>query len=933
MILVALTLLLLQLLLVVSSSEDARCFYTEKSVAHSKGDVVIAGFFPLYSWEFIRNMNDPGMRQQGHRLNLKKYQLVLSLTLAVEEINKNPHLLPNMTLGFEIYISHYVETDLLENPLTLLSGQNKNSPNYTCRRDSKAVAVLTGTSSTSVPIGTLLDLYKLPQFTFGSFDPLLSDHGQFGTVYQMAAKDSALALAMVSLILHFSWSWVGLFITDDDYGVWFLSELRKEMGKNGVCFAFANTVTYNAIPNFANDALIHGQITESSTNVIIIHGDSEFLLSFILKLGDFLITGKVWVMNSPYDDVTLSKRYFLLDTFHAPLIFSPHHGNISGFTSLIPSAEYSKNSEDISQPSLWIQAVQCILIKSDCTKLGHCLYNTTLDWLLRHIFDTAVSEESYNIYNAVHAVAHALHMMLLHHTEEPPTHNKQPKAFLSSQLHPFLKKIQFTNTVGEQVVLDEERKLEAEYDIVNFWNFPEGLGQRVKVGKFSPSRPHGQRLILCENLIEWPIGITKTPQSVCSESCGPGFRKAPREGKAPCCFDCTSCPASEMSNGTDMEQCVKCPDHQFANTERNHCLMKTESFLAYEDPLGMALACTALCFSALTAAVLGVFIKHQDTPIVKANNRALSYILLISLTCCFLCSFLFLGRPHTATCILQHTTFAVVFTVAVSTVLAKTITVVLAFTLTAPGRSTRQWLVFWAPNLIIPICTLIQVTLCGLWLGTSPPFVDTDTHSEHGNIIILCNKGSLTAFYCVLAYLGSLALASFIMAFLARNLPDTFNEAKFLTFSMLVFCSVWVTFLPVYHSAKGKVMVALEIFSILASSAGLLCCIFAPKCYIILIRPERNSFQKSSQHPDPRYSAEGQNGLCISLGQWKRPVVCPSGHTGNKKPQKLKIHLDTHLILQAQFAARIAASGQSSSNVPCGSDTASPPESGPGHFL
>ncbi|XP_023563203.1 LOW QUALITY PROTEIN: vomeronasal type-2 receptor 116-like [Octodon degus] len=839
-------LLFLQLPLLVSNVSDDDCLQSRSTRMYKDGDVVIGGFFSLYTCVYIIGMFDIKPRKEFLSVEPVpgNYQNVLAFIFAIEEINKNPHLLPNISLGYEFDNILYSYWRILESVLILYPGQS-GTPNYSCGTQTKTIALLTASPwAFSSQVGPLLERYKFPQLTFGTFNPEFSDSGQFPSLHQVAPKDASLALAMVSLMLHFSWTWVGLVITEGQNGFQFLSDVRGQTDRNGVCIAFVTMIS-NPLVSYLSVTKLKNFLTReiSLVNVVIIYYDSDNLNNVNHQIELHLVTWRIWVTNAQWD-TDLAGRNFILDSFHGVLIFSHHHKEISGFNKFIQTATPFKYPEDTFLTRYWFQNFHCSFSASDCS-LKDCIPNASLASLPLNRFYTAMSAGSFNTYNAVYAAAHALQEMLLERAQMQLIESGDNMVFSPWQLHPFLKDLQFNSPAGEQVNLNKKGKVDAKYDILNFWNFPEGLRLRVKVGEFSSHAPPGEQLALSEEMIQWAIGSTETPCSVCSESCTPGFRKSPQEGKAACCFDCTPCSRNEIANDTDMEHCVTCPDHQYANIQRNHCLQRNVTFLAYGDTLGKALAGTALSVSVLTATVLGLFVKDRDTPIVKANNRALSYTLLSSLTCCFLCSLLFISRPNTATCILQQTTFGVVFIIAVSTVLAKTITVVLAFKVTAPGRRMRQLLESGAPNYIIPICTLIQLTLSGIWMLTNPPYIDTDAHSEYGHIIIVCNKGSLTAFYCVLGYLGSLALVSFTGAFLARNLPDTFNEAKFLTFSMLVFCSVWVTFLPVYHSSKGKAMVAMEVFSILASSAGLLGCIFVPKCYIILLRPERNSLHGS----------------------------------------------------------------------------------------
>ncbi|XP_077187432.1 vomeronasal type-2 receptor 26-like [Paroedura picta] len=836
----------------VKQNPDIGGLHSYPNHYYSPGDFLITGVVPTRTAVYPSYTFRSDPVENFFPFVEKNYQHVLAILLAIHEINANPQLLPNLTLGYSVYENCFSFRTTYEATIDLLSTGHWIVPNFRCGRRENPLAVIQGGDfDVFSQMATMLGIYKLPQLTYGFVNHNLNDKTQFPSSYWMSPKEAPQYTGMVKLLLHFNWTWVGLVAPHDDGGDRFVKTMTMTFSGSDICIAFAER-----IPKLHSDfvlellqenlQLLSAWLAQRKANVLIYYGDSDSMLFLPLWLmlieeQKGIVVGKVWVTTALWGStLSMSFAYWDIKWFHGALSFTVQANKKS------TSQDLSLIQDNTLMEEIWSDIFDCFtpsLIWSRKT-WRRCKQKEKLDGLPQAWLED-ISPDTYPVYYSVYVVAHAFHTMITSTPKHRVTVNEggiDLEHIQPWQLHPFLRGVRFNSTTMEEVCFDKDGELIADYDIVNLVTSSNQTARRIKVGSLETQAASGLELTIHEEACVWPSWFNQTrPRSTCSESCKPGRSKVVPEGQLLCCYDCALCAEGTVAAQADATGCDECPEDQFANQERDHCLPKATVYLSFREPLGVALVLFALFLALSTGFVLGLFIQYRDTPIVKANNRDLSYILLVSLLLSFLSSFLFLGRPRKGTCLLRQTVFSTAFSVAVSSVLAKTLTVVLAFRATKPGSRTRTQLGKRTANVLVLFCSAIQFAVCVIWMGVAPPFPERDMNSGGGQIIWQCNEGSLAIFYGALGYMGFLAAFSFLAAFLARNLPGAFNEAKFLTFSMLIFCSVWVSFVPTYLSSKGKYVVAVQIFSILASSAGLLGCIFLPKCYVIILRPGMNT--------------------------------------------------------------------------------------------
>uniref|UniRef100_A0A671Y9B4 G-protein coupled receptors family 3 profile domain-containing protein n=1 Tax=Sparus aurata TaxID=8175 RepID=A0A671Y9B4_SPAAU len=807
---------------------------------HKAGDVVLGGIFRIHFFSVFPDLSFTS------DFDVVGFRMAETMAFAIDEINRNSNLLPNVTLGYSLYDNCFKLGIGFRAGLSAASGQEDQFIlDDTCAGTPPVIGIVGDSSSThSIAISSVLGLYRVPMVSYHfATCSCLSDRQKFPSFFRTIPSDAFQVQAMIQIMKRFGWSWAGLLVSDDDYGLHAARSFQSDLAQSG-----GGCLAYLEVLPWGNDRdelrRIVDEMKKSTARVVIVFAHESYMINLMEEVVRQNVTDLQWMASESWTAATALQTPDLMPYLAGTLGIAIRRGEIPGFREFLlqirPDLHHNNSYGNNIVRNFWEFTFRCKFtpppagwVEAEGTL---CTGQEILADVETELFDVSNLRPAYNVYKAVYALAYALDDMLQCEPGRGPFSGHTCGNL--QRLEPW----QVSSSIHSYMSFDENGDALAIYDVMNWLWLPDGRTKVQNVGEVKRSALKGEEFIIDEDKIFWNFESKKPPRSVCSESCPPGTRMARKKGEPVCCFDCIPCSEGEISNETDAMECTSCPEDFWSSPQRDHCVPKKTEFLSYHEPLGIGLTAASLLGTCMCAVVLGIFIYHRSTPIVRANNSELSFQLLLSLKLCFLCSLLFIGRPRLWTCQLRHAVFGISFVLCVSCILVKTMVVLAVFKASKPGGgASLKWFGVLQQRGTVIVLTSIQAAVCTAWIVSASPTPHKNTQYYNDKIVYECAVGSTVGFAVLLGYIGSLASLSFLIAFISRNLPDSFNEAKLITFSMLIFCAVWVAFVPAYISSPGKYADAVEVFAILASSFGLLVALFGPKCYIILLRPERNT--------------------------------------------------------------------------------------------
>ncbi|KAJ3586459.1 hypothetical protein NHX12_012857, partial [Muraenolepis orangiensis] len=279
-----------------------------------------------------------------------------------------------------------------------------------------------------------------------------------------------------------------------------------------------------------------------------------------------------------------------------------------------------------------------------------------------------------------------------------------------------------------------------------------------------------------------------------------GERKKRVKGM-PCCWHCELCDGYQYRY--DETSCRLCAYDMRPDLNRTACRPIPVVKLEWSSPWAVVPVFLAVLGIGATVFVVATFLRHNDTPIVRASGRELSYVLLTGIFLCYVITFLMIGEPGVGVCALRRIFLGLGMCISYAALLTKTNRI---FRIFERGQRTVAAPRFISPASQIAVAAgLICVQLLGVlaWFAVDPPGAVVD-YDERKTVDPLQARGVLKCditdlqIICSLGYSILLMVTCTVYAIKTRDVPEDFNEAKPIGFTMYTTCIVWLAFIPIF---------------------------------------------------------------------------------------------------------------------------------------
>ncbi|KAL9980226.1 hypothetical protein ACROYT_G008781 [Oculina patagonica] len=824
------------------------------------GDVMLDGLAPVHYPPGTRE-EDPAQNSHGkfnHHcggpFNFRGLQHAEAILYAVDQINKNKTLLPGVTLGVDIKdtcnsVDHtireslqfgfireaYMYTEDFESIRACELAKNtsalKNASALSAQDTrNKGVAIVGAAySGITIAVTNLAGLFHVPVVSYASTSRLLSDRKRFKNFLRTVPSDTRQAQAMVDIIREFDWNFVSTVASDTEYGRSGIDSFKQTVNSrehSRICIAV--DVVFTVRTPKAKVREIVSKIREHpEARVIVLFAELNDADYFINIAREENMTGYIWIGSDAF-----ARSYSVLRNNQEILKYWINvEPNLRIYK---PFRAYFRNiTHERLQRNPWLRA-----------------YKGYVEKLLNLSEPTDYSSYTSTAIDAVYAVAYGLHNM---YRCSKKTCLVNVSKTVQTEVYSYIKNASFVSPTGHRVSFDESgsarayyniifvhnRSGEFQFDVLGSWYL--GAGFKVLRGRHPFS------------------GLQSFAR--CSPRCGPGFWKEPKKHFPECCWNCLRCHGNSISNKSGATACVSCPDGSQANNDKSFCdvIRSTE---VYSTPAGMAVAgASGVGICAVFTTFVTLF-KQRKTPVVKASSLEISYILLCGLAWCYTLPITLILQPTSLFCHMRPFLMSSGIAMVIGSLLTKTNRIARIFSMKTMRTGKTYFLSNKWQLVFVWLCVMMENSIAAIWIIISPQKVVRVTHGQY-EVTLECAGESLVGVTIWATFNAALILLCTYQAFLVRKVPENYNEAKFIAFSMVTVCISGAVFVPTALGTKGFYRTILCCFLvILCCSVGLIC-LFGPKLYIIFFRPEKN--QPHPPETEPRLIGAMRPQYCRSV--------------------------------------------------------------------